>query len=116
MELKQRARFFLTSFVILGILGVLSAIAIPNVERIIAKSEADERVMELLEIKSAVHDMLLQSVCGSLEPIGPTKNMRKVHTTDTCPLVLTDYLDDIKLDSGCSYCFAADGAVMQTPP
>jgi hypothetical protein len=42
--------------------------------------------------------------------------MSQVCTRDIYPLVLSDYTDGESLDSGCSYAFAADGAVMQMMP
>ena len=116
MQVKQTAGLFLTCFLVLAILGILAAIAIPHAGHMIHKSEAEARTTEFYKIKAAVTDMLLDSRCGTLEPVGPTSDMSQVRTRDVCPLVLSDYLDDIFLNTGCRYSFAADGAVIQVVP
>jgi Tfp pilus assembly major pilin PilA len=113
---KQTAGYFLICFVVIAVLGILSAIAVPHVSRMIARSESDARTTEFYKIQSAVTEMLYDSICGILEPIGPTSDMGQVCTRDIYPLVLSDYMDGESLESGCSYAFAADGAVMQMMP
>jgi Tfp pilus assembly protein PilE len=116
IDIKQKAKFYLITFIILAILGILSVIAIPNVSRMTAKTEVESRTVELYKIQTAVNEMLYQSVCGTLEPVGPTSDMSKVCTRDLSPLVLSDYLVGVTLDSGCCYSFAADGTVVQVAP
>ena len=113
MQVKQTADLFLISFVFIAVLGFLSVIAVPHVGQMLAKSEAKDRTMELYEVQTAVKEMLYESICGTLEPVGPTSDMSQVYTRDICPLVLSDYLDGVTLDSGCLYSFAADGTVVQ---
>ncbi|MHB8104871.1 MAG: hypothetical protein ACYDG5_04950 [Dehalococcoidales bacterium] len=116
MQLEQRAKFFLISFIVLAVLGVLSIFAIPNIGPMVAKSDADNRALELYQVQTAVNDMLYQSICRTLEPVGPTLDMSKVCTRDIYPLVLADYLVGVTLDTGCCYSFTADGMVMQVAP
>jgi type II secretory pathway pseudopilin PulG len=113
---KQTAGYFLICFVVIAVLGILSAIAVPHVGRMIARSEADARTTEFYKIQTAVTEMLYDSICGTLEPVGPTSDISQVCTRDIYPLVLSDYMDGESLESGCSYAFAADGAVMQMMP
>lgn len=119
MREKQGAGLFIEIFVIMAILGVLSAIAIPNVGQLISKGRLESGDSELHNIQTAVVEMLAESSTGTLEPVGPTADMSKVRTSDTPPLVLTDYL--IGLDEGSvkleyTYAFAADGTVTQMRP
>ena len=118
MQDKQVAGLFLEIFLIVAILGSLSAIAIPHVSQMIQKSKAEARETEYQDITTAVAGMLLDSSSGALEPIGPTTDMSTVHTRDDTPLVLSDYLlgrkDNVTL--GCSYSFTADGTVLQMMP
>ena len=100
----------------MAVLGILAAIAVPHVGRMVARSDAEARTTEFYKIQTAVTDMLYDSICGTLEPVGPTSDMSRVCTRDIYPLVLSDYLDGESLDSGCSYAFAADGTVMQMMP
>jgi Tfp pilus assembly major pilin PilA len=116
MHIKHAAGFWLVSFMIIAVVAILSVIAIPHVGQMLAKDEAKERTLELYQVETAVSDMLYQSICHTLEPVGPTSDMSQVHTQDIYPLVLSDYLVGIKVDSGCSYSFAADGTVVQVAP
>lgn len=119
MQEKQTAGLFLELFVVVGILGILSAIAIPHVGQMTGKSRNAARATEYQDIQVAVVEMLYDSAAGTLVPIGPTTDMSKVHTSDARPLVLTDYLQKSKsktLTLGCSYIFAADGTVIQEMP
>ena len=116
MQQRQAAGLLLTIFVVLGILGILSAIAIPHVNQMIYKTKAEARETEFLKIQTAVIEMLRESACGMLEPIGPTADISQVRTRDAEPLVLSDYLSGIKdncLASGCQYSFTSDGTVLQ---
>jgi type II secretory pathway pseudopilin PulG len=112
----QVAGFFVVSFLVIALIGILAAIAIPNVGVMIAKSVAEDRTLELYNVQTAVNDMLYQSVSRTLQSVGPTADMSKVRTTDIDPLVLSDYLQGVKIDTGCSYEFTADGVVVQVAP
>ena len=119
MQDKQVAGLFLEIFVVVVMLGTLSAIAIPHVSQMIHKSKVEARETEYQDITIAVAEMLLDSNSGTLEPIGPTTDMSTVHTRgDDTPLVLSDYLLGGKetLTLGCSYAFTADGTVLQMMP
>ena len=118
MQEKQVAGLFLEIFLVVAILGTLSAIAIPHVSQMIHKSKAEARATEYQNIQTAVAEMLLESNSGTLEPIGATNDMSKVHTRDDTPLVLSDYLLGGKdtLTLGCSYAFTADGTIVQMIP
>jgi Tfp pilus assembly protein PilE len=116
MHVKQAAGFFLVCFLIVAVLGILSFIAIPNVGRMIAESAAEDRAADLFKVQTAVTEMLYQSICGTLEPVSPTSDMSQVRTRDIYPLVLSDYLVGVTLESGCLYSLTADGTVIQTVP
>jgi Tfp pilus assembly major pilin PilA len=115
-QFRQAAGFWLVTFTVVAVVAVLAAIAIPHVGQMMAKDEAEARELELHKVQTAVSDMLYQSICQLLEPIGPTTDMNEVRTRDIDPLVLADYLDDVELETGCRYSFAADGTVVQVAP
>jgi type II secretory pathway pseudopilin PulG len=111
--------FFIEVVVVVAILGILSAIAIPNVGKLIGKGKNESCESELHNIQTAVTAMLTESATGTLQPVGPTADMSQVQTSDTPPLVLTDYLvclDEALVKSGCTYIFTANGTVTQIPP
>lgn len=116
MHVKQKAGIFLICFVVMAILGILSAVAVPHVGQMVSKADTKDRTIELYKIQSAVADMFNDSACKSLEPIGPTSDMRRVYTKDIPPLVLSDYFNGESLQLDCSYSFTADGTVMQVVP
>lgn len=119
MQEKQLAGLFLEIFVIVAILGLLSAVAIPHVGQMMSKSKRISLETELQNMQTAVTEMLHNSITGTLEPVGPTADMGQVHTTDTPPLVLKDYLlgmSDGSVRLGCTYSFSADGTVNQIRP
>jgi type II secretory pathway pseudopilin PulG len=119
MQERQATGLFLEIFVVMAILGILSAIAIPHVGQMINKSKVESREVELHNIHTAVTEMLYDSTTRTLEPVGPTVDMSQVHTRDTPPLVLSDYLLGLNGNSlklSCSYIFNADGTVTQVLP
>ena len=119
MQEREGVGFFLETFVVVLILGILSAVAIPNIGQLLDKGKTESRKAELHNIQTAVTQMLIESTTGTLEPVGPTADMSEVKTSDTPPLVLTDYLlgpDEGSVKLGCTYTFAADGTATQTTP
>lgn len=119
MQQRNGVGFFFETVVVVAVLGILSAIAIPNVGHLIGKGKIESYQSEFRNIHTAVTEMLTDSTTGTLKPVGPTANMDEVQTSDTPPMVLTDYLiglDGTSVRSGCTYTFAADGTVKQIPP
>jgi len=121
MNIKDRqiAGLFLEVFLIVAILGALSAIAIPHVSQMINKNKVASWEAELRNVQAAVNEMLDASVSKTLQPVGPTRDIHQVHTTDTPPLVLSDYLPGLNGNSlklSCSYLFSANGTVRQILP
>jgi hypothetical protein len=117
MQYKQTASILVGICIVLGILGVLAAVAIPHANQMFYQSKNQKQETELLEIKAAVADMLHLSATGQLVSIGPIDDLGQVHTKDTVPLVLADFLPDGTgryVTSGYKYSFTADGVVVQT--
>lgn len=107
--------------VIIAILGILAAVAIPNVSRFIGQGEEEAAQTELHNIQTVVMAMLSESTTGELIPVTtPTNDMDDIQTTDTTPLILSDYLLDLnpqgEVKSGYNYTFTADGVVTQITP
>ena len=116
--------------VVVAILGVLAAVAVPNVGKFIDRGKTESYETELHNLQTATMAMLADSTTAALTPVTvATKDMSTVVTTDTTPLVLSNYMTGLGDDpdttpavettcvkTGCSYTFAADGAVTQTIP
>ncbi|MFH1646068.1 MAG: hypothetical protein ABID71_00025 [Chloroflexota bacterium] len=119
MQEKQATGVFLEMLIVVVILGLLSAIAMPHVSHLFGKGKAESWGSELHNIQTAAVGMLFDSGTGVLVPVGPTADMTVVHTTDSPPLVLADYLgglDGGAVRLGCQYIFSADGTVRQLLP
>jgi prepilin-type N-terminal cleavage/methylation domain-containing protein len=107
--------------VVVAILGALSAVAVPNVGKFVGKGKTESYATELHNIQTAIMSMLADSTTGQLTPVGTaTDDMSTVQTTDTTPLVLSNYMTGLdsshKVKSGCKYTFTADGTVTQVTP
>ncbi len=106
--------------VVVAILGVLAAVAVPNVGKFIGKGKTESYETELHNIQTSAMAMLVDSTTGALTPVTvATGDMITVLTTDTTPLVLSSYLTGLNgtsVKSGCTYTFTADGTVTQTTP
>jgi len=116
---KEGMGYFIEIVVVVALLSLLSAVAIPNIGELLSKGKIESYDSELHNIQTAVIQILVESTAGTLKPVGPTADMSQVQTIDTPPLVLTDYLiglNDTSVRSGCTYTFAANGTVTQTPP
>jgi hypothetical protein len=116
MHDKQTVLLFLEIFAIVILLALLSAVALPHAGQMLRESKSMSREAELVDIRSAVAKMLDDSTAGRLESVGPIRDISLVHTCDTPPLVLKDYLrdkKDISIKTGCVYGFTTDGTVLQ---
>jgi type II secretory pathway pseudopilin PulG len=119
MQDKQVAGFFLETWLVVIILGLLAAITLPNVGRMLGKSRDVAAEMELQNVQTAVTEMLCDSETGTMEPVGPTWDLSEVHTCDSPPLYLSDYLpgeDEGPDEAVGTYSFAGDGTVEQIEP
>jgi type II secretory pathway pseudopilin PulG len=116
MQHTQAAALIVVIFIVVGILGILSAIALPHASQMAYQAKAETRNIEFLRIQNAIVEMLRESPSGILEPVGPTVDLGRVCTADAEPLILVDYLsvsEDDGLAIGYKYSFTADGLVIQ---
>jgi hypothetical protein len=116
LQHRQTAIFVITAFAILGVMGALAAVAIPHAVAMMQDAKARTHEVELLKIRAAVDDMLQQSPAGKVQSIGPISDLALVHTADSPPLALTDYLSDgmaSVIGPDCTYTFNEEGTVVQ---
>ena len=105
--------------VVVAILGVLAAVAVPNVGKFIGKGKNESYETELHNVQTAVMAMLADSATGNLSAASTNVTDMSSVTTDAGALVLSDYLTGLNgtsVKSGCTYDFATDGTVTQTTP
>jgi type IV pilus assembly protein PilA len=107
--------------VVVAILGVLAAVAVPNVGKFIGRGKNESYETELHNVQTAVMAMLADSTSGNLTG-GTSGNITDMDdvTTDSGSLLLSEYMTGLNADgsvkTGCSYEFAADGTVTQHTP
>ena len=102
--------------VVVAILGVLAAVAVPNVGKFIDKGQEESYATELHNIQTAVMAMLADSTAGQLdaEYTTPTADMNTIQADNTT-LTLDEYLtglDGTLVSSNCTYTFSQDGKVV----
>ena len=112
--------------VVVAILGVLAAVAVPNVGKFIGRGKTEAYETELHNVQTGVMAMMADAASGELTLLGsPADNVTNMHTvTATSANGTTLYLDsymtglngtDVKQE-GVSYAFQSDGTVTQNTP
>ena len=106
--------------VVVAILGVLAAVAVPNVGKFIGKGKTESYAVELHNIQTATMAMLVDSSAGALDAASSNVTDMDLVTADTTTKLLSSYLTGLNADgtvkSGCSYGFTVDGTVTQSTP
>jgi prepilin-type N-terminal cleavage/methylation domain-containing protein len=107
--------------VVVAILGILAAVAVPNIGKFIGKGKTEAKETELHNIQTAVMAMLADSVSGNLTGgTGvATKNLSTITATKVSAndLILSDYVTGLQgtsVKTPCTYTFTVDGKVTQT--
>ena len=106
--------------VVVAILGVLAAVAVPNVGKFIGKGKTESYAVELHNIQTATMAMLVDSSAGVLDAASSNVTDMDLVTADTTTKLLSSYMTGLNADgtvkTGCSYAFTTDGSVTQTTP
>jgi len=103
--------------VVVAILGVLAAVAVPNVGKFIDKGKTESYETELHNIQTATMALLANSSAGVLDAVQTGISDMDLVTADTGALLLSGYMTGLNADgtvkTGCTYTFAVDGTVTQ---
>ena len=106
--------------VVVAILGVLAAVAVPNVGKFIGKGKTESYAAELHNVQTATMAMLVDSTASQLDAASSGVSDLDTVTADTGAKLLSAYITGLAADgtvkTGCTYDFALDGTVTQTTP
>jgi type IV pilus assembly protein PilA len=112
--------------VVVAILGVLAAVAVPNVGKFIGRGKTEAYETELHNVQTGVMAMMADAASGSLTALGvPAGNVTDMYTVTATsangtPMYLSSYMTGLQGTSvkqaGVSYGFASDGTVTQIHP
>jgi len=103
--------------VVVAILGVLAAVAVPNVGKFIGQGKEQAQDTELHNVQTATMALLADSDAGELSAnYTATDDMSSVKAVvDTADTPLSNYLTGLDTDSttktGCTYTFTQEGVV-----
>jgi prepilin-type N-terminal cleavage/methylation domain-containing protein len=125
--------------VVVAILGVLAAVAVPNVGKFIGRGKTEAKETELHNIQTGVMAMMADAASGTLLSTGDNISIHggshvidmhsvTANNTGGTTLVLSDYItglgdspattatENTSPKTGCSYDFTSDGKVTQYGP
>ena len=105
--------------VVVAILGILAAVAVPNVGKFIGQGQEEAANAELHNVQTGVMALLADSDAGVLdEAVTDTTDMTSVKV-DSDAHSLDEYLSGLSANGttqtkGCTYSFTTDGQVTQS--
>ena len=107
--------------VVVAILGVLAAVAVPNVGKFIGRGKSESYETELHNVQTGVMAMMADAASGQLDAVRTGTNDMTTVTANATTLHLNQYMTGLDATGhtktiGVTYDFALDGTVTQHHP
>lgn len=106
--------------VVVAILGILAAVAVPNVGKFIGQGKTESQESELHNIQTATMALLADTRVGAIDSAQTDISDMDVvtATSDNATNVLSSYMTGLNADgtvkTDCTYSFTTDGQVTQS--
>jgi type IV pilus assembly protein PilA len=113
---RQKGFTLIELLVVIAILGVIAAVAVPNIGKFFGRAKQESFNTELHNLQTGVMAMMADSDSENLDAAYTDINDMDLVTADSGSFVLSTYMVGINEDgtvkTGCTYTISQDGGVI----